>query len=99
MPALISATRRDGSCLFINEGLARFVGVARDDAERCDLDALFGSGYARTSLALAELVFEGGLALPSREETLVDAAGQSRTFLTARTPLRRAGFFFVLLTT
>ncbi len=91
VPALISATRRDGSCLFINEGLARFVGIARDDAERRDLDALFGAGHARTSLALNEVVFETGAALPAREETLVDRAGQSRTFLTARTPLRRAG--------
>ncbi len=91
MPALISATARDGSCLFINEGLARFVGVARDDAERRDLDALLGAAHARTSLGLNELVFESGAALPSREETLVDHAGRSRTFLTARTPLRRAG--------
>ncbi len=91
VPALISATARDGSCLFINEGLARFLGVARDDAERRDLGTLFGGGHAQTSLALNELVFESGAALASREETLVDAAGQSRTFLTARTPLRRAG--------
>ncbi len=91
VPALISATGRDGSFLFINEGLASFVGVARDDAERRDLVALFDAGHAQTSLALNAVVFETGAALPAREETLVNHAGQSRTFLTARTPLRRAG--------
>ena len=91
MPALISATARDGSCLFVNEGLARFVGRARGEAERLGLDALFGEAHGLTSQALNELVFETGVALASREETLVDGAGQGRTFLTARTPLRRAG--------
>ena len=91
MPALISATARDGSCLFINEGLACFRGVARDDAERRDLAALFDADHAQTSRALNNIVFETGAALPAREETLVNHAGQSRTFLTARTPLRRAG--------
>jgi diguanylate cyclase (GGDEF)-like protein/PAS domain S-box-containing protein len=91
VPALISATARDGSFLFINEGLASFVGVARDDAERRDLVVLFDAGHAQTSLTLNAIVFETGAALPAREETLVNHAGQSRTFLTARTPLRRAG--------
>ena len=91
VPALISAAGRDGQCLFINEGLARFAGISPDDAARHDLVTLFGPSQGLTSQALNAVVFDTSEALPAREETLTDCHGEKRTFLTVRAPLRRAG--------
>ena len=74
VPARISARGRDGSEIFRNRHMAEFPAAPPDD----------GGGLA----PLDRSVLETGEGVPLFEETLPVAAGEPRTWLTTKAPLR-----------
>ncbi len=99
VPAMVSATDRDGNFIFVNayqSSLTRVdptvVGESREDAlSRDRLDR---------HRALDRKVFETNAPLPTFEEEIVDSAGAKHVFLTTKSPLRdRANAVVAVLTT
>ncbi|MGE0602847.1 MAG: putative bifunctional diguanylate cyclase/phosphodiesterase, partial [Xanthobacteraceae bacterium] len=100
VPALISATDRDGRCVFLNAFTANFYGVDPTQASGKTAAEIFGSNFGPQSAGLDRVVFENGKGLPSYEEEIVDRAGNRHVFLTTKSPLRdRAGKVVNVLTT
>lgn len=100
VPALISATDRDGRCVFLNAFTANFYGVDPQQASGKTAAEIFGSNFGPQSAGLDRLVFENGKGLPSYEEEIIDRAGNRHVFLTTKSPLRdRAGKVVNVLTT
>ena len=92
VPAMISATDRDGRFVFVNAYHAALAGrtpevfvggVARSPA-------LFGREQHERSRALDERVFQMGAALPGYEEEFLDHAGERHVVFTTKTPLRNS---------
>lgn len=88
VPAMVSASDRDGRILFANAFLGRFVGKDPTAIVGQTLDLLQTSGSARRNRGLDRKVFETGEPLPSFEEELVSVAGKRHVFLTTKAPLR-----------
>jgi len=100
VPALISATDKDGRCVFLNAFTANFYGVDAAQASGKTAAEIFGSNFGPQSAGLDRVVFENGKGLPSYEEEIVDRAGNRHVFLTTKSPLRdRAGKVINVLTT
>jgi diguanylate cyclase (GGDEF)-like protein/PAS domain S-box-containing protein len=100
VPALISATDRDGRCVFLNAFTANFYGVDATQASGKTAAEIFGSNFGPQSAGLDRVVFENGKGLPSYEEEILDRAGNRHVFLTTKSPLRdRAGKVTNVLTT
>jgi len=100
VPALISATDRDGRCVFLNAFTANFYGVDATQASGKTAAEIFGSHFGPQSAGLDRVVFENGKGLPSYEEEIIDRAGNRHVFLTTKSPLRdRAGKIINVLTT
>jgi diguanylate cyclase (GGDEF)-like protein/PAS domain S-box-containing protein len=100
LPALISATDRQGRCVFVNASQARFAGTTPAGLVGHDVAMLFGPDRAARSRLLDGLVFEQGNPLPEREEEATGADGQPRIFVTTKAPLRDAqGTVVAVLTT
>ncbi len=90
VPAMVSATDRDGRFVFVNAYLAALAGT-RPEAlvDGCAVaPALFGQEQHERDQALDQRVFQTGAALPGYEEEILDHAGERRVMLTAKTPLR-----------
>ena len=87
VPALISATDRNGRVLFVNECHAEFFGfdpatvVGRDPLE------FLGEENCARRKALDQLVIRSGKSAHSFEEEIVDQIGRRRVFLTTKSPL------------
>ncbi len=98
VPAMISATDREGRLVFVNQFQARFTGKVGD---RDGPAAWLSSPEQRQrSLALDQHVFATGEVLADEEEAVQDRAGERRILLTTRTPLRDgAGAVVNVLTT
>jgi CheY-like chemotaxis protein len=87
VPAMVSASDRDGNFIFVNAYQASLtrvdptlVGESREDAlSRDRLDR---------HRALDRKVFETNAPLPTFEEEIVDSAGGKHVFLTTKSPLR-----------
>jgi diguanylate cyclase (GGDEF)-like protein/PAS domain S-box-containing protein len=88
VPAMISATDRDGHILFINAYHAALTGVSPTEAIGCDMKPVFGEDHVARNKALDRKVISTHTALPSFEEEIVDSSGTKRVFLTTKTPLR-----------
>ena len=88
VPAMISATDRDGHFLFVNAYQSSLAGADPLDLVGREIDVLFGEEHGGRSRALDRKVLEAGAALPSFEEDIVDRAGAKRVFLTTKSPLR-----------
>jgi diguanylate cyclase (GGDEF)-like protein/PAS domain S-box-containing protein len=88
VPAMISATDRDGRCIFVNACHAEAYGIDFADAAGKSTAAIFGKARAERSRKLDRLVFETKKALPSFEEEIVDHEGERRVLLTTKSPLR-----------
>jgi diguanylate cyclase (GGDEF)-like protein/PAS domain S-box-containing protein len=100
VPALISATDRDGRCVFLNAFTANFYGVDPTQASGKTAAEIFGSNFGPQSAGLDRVVFKNGKGLPSYEEEIIDRAGHRHVFLTTKSPLRdRAGKVVNVLTT
>jgi len=88
VPALISATDRQGRCVFINQSHAEALGIESTEVAGKSADSIFGTKSAERSRKLDRLVFETTKALPSFEEEIVDAEGEHRVLLTTKSPVR-----------
>jgi diguanylate cyclase (GGDEF)-like protein/PAS domain S-box-containing protein len=88
VPALISATDREGRILFINAYQAALSGIGLAEAVGLDMQAVLGEDHGKRSKTLDRKVISTKAALPSFEEEIVDFIGTKRIFLTTKTPLR-----------
>jgi diguanylate cyclase (GGDEF)-like protein/PAS domain S-box-containing protein len=88
VPAMISATDRNGHILFINAYHAALSGVSPTEAIGCDMKPVFGEDHVARNKTLDRKVISTQAALPSFEEEIVDSGGTKRVFLTTKTPLR-----------
>ncbi len=88
VPALISATGRDGSYLFINAHFGAFAGLDPEQPGGAALASVFGEEFLNRSRALDRLVFSTGQGLPPYEEEIRDRHGVPHVFLTTKSPLR-----------
>jgi diguanylate cyclase (GGDEF)-like protein/PAS domain S-box-containing protein len=88
VPAMVSATDRDGRILFANAFAGEFIG--RDPAAIIGrpVDLLVDQEAAARNRALDRKVLKTGQALPSFEEELTSAIGEKRVFLTTKSPFR-----------
>jgi diguanylate cyclase (GGDEF)-like protein len=80
VPAMISATDTDGNCIFVNA----YQSAVLDGSGRRPDNGIDGGRLDRQ-------VLESGNPLDPFEETLTDADGDERTFMTVKSPLRDAG--------
>jgi diguanylate cyclase (GGDEF)-like protein/PAS domain S-box-containing protein len=88
VPAMISATNRDGCFLFVNAFQTELAGIDPAEAVGKEIGALFGPEHGSKSRALDRKVFNGGATLPPFEEEIVDSSGTRRVLLTTKSPLR-----------
>jgi diguanylate cyclase (GGDEF)-like protein/PAS domain S-box-containing protein len=88
VPAMVSATDREGRCLFINACHAEAHGIDSTEVAGRSIEAIFGKQRAERSGKLDQLVFETKKALPSFEEEFMDQSGNRRVLLTSKSPLR-----------
>ncbi|MCR0985323.1 response regulator [Roseomonas populi] len=89
VPAFITATDREGRCVFANAQVARELGTSPSEMVGRGLSALLGSAGRRSDNA-DRLVLERGISLPAFEEERSDAQGRRRVMLTTKAPLRDA---------
>lgn len=88
VPALISASDRDGRCIFVNAHQAAIKGVEPSALLGRSAIDLFGPEQGGRSAALDRLICESGATLPSFEEELIGRDGEARHVLTTKAPLR-----------
>jgi diguanylate cyclase (GGDEF)-like protein/PAS domain S-box-containing protein len=88
VPAMISATDREGRILFINAFQATLAGIGPSEMVGHDMQSMFGECHGTRSKTLDRKVISTEAALPSFEEEIVDSIGTKRVFLTTKTPLR-----------
>ena len=88
VPAMISATDRNGHFLFVNAFHTSLAGLDPAEAVGQRTGVLFGEEHGAKSRALDRKVFETGMALPPFEEEIVDCARATRVVLTTKSPLR-----------
>jgi diguanylate cyclase (GGDEF)-like protein/PAS domain S-box-containing protein len=88
VPAMVSASDRDGRCIFVNALKAAFYGVDPAGALGKSGEEVFGTRHDARNSGLDRLVFESGKPLPSFEEEIVDQGGETRVLLTTKSPLR-----------
>jgi PAS domain S-box-containing protein len=100
VPAMISATDRDGRCVYANAAFAERCGAALAEILGAPADWLLGPGRAAWNRAADLSVFASGKPLPNQREAIADAAGGQRILLTSKTPLHDAeGGVAAVLTT
>jgi PAS domain S-box-containing protein len=100
VPARISATDREGRCVYANAAFAERCGAALAEILGAPADWLLGPGRAAWNRAADLSVFASGKPLPNQREAIADAAGGQRILLTSKTPLHDAeGGVAAVLTT
>ena len=82
IPAMISASDRDGRCVFSNTFRTAVVSSFSGDGEDP-----FGQDHAQRDRLLDAMVFRTGVSLPSFEEELVDRKGNRLVLLTTKAPI------------
>ena len=88
LPVAISAVGADGCVLFANIAKAELLGIAAHKMVGQSLEVLFGEEAGGRMLALNRMVFETAKALPPFEESMVDRQGETRVFLTSKSPIK-----------
>lgn len=88
VPAMVSASDRDGRILFANAYFGRFVGKDPTAVVGHPLDHLYPRESAARNRVLDRKIFETGHSLPNFEEELVGVAGKRHVFLVTKSPLR-----------
>ena len=88
VPALISATDRDGRFLFVNAYHSKVTGLDPAKVVGRDSSDVLGEEAASRNKALDRMVLASGKPLNSYEEEINDAQGKRRVFLTTKSPLR-----------
>jgi PAS domain S-box-containing protein len=100
VPAMISATDRDGRCIYANAAFAERCGADPVDILGAPAARLLGPGRAAWNRAADLLVFASGRPLPNQREAIAGDTGTQRILLTSKTPLRDAeGGVAAVLTT
>jgi diguanylate cyclase (GGDEF)-like protein/PAS domain S-box-containing protein len=100
VPAMISATDREGRCILVNALQASAAGGSPAELAGRPIAEVLGADRAEHSLRLDRVVFDTGQPLPAREEEVTGADGQRRVLLTSKAPLRdAAGLVAGVLTT
>ncbi len=87
VPVMISAVDRRGTIQFANAFQANLVRSNVADLVGRPAEEFFGKEYAARHLALDNMVFDAGKALPPFEEELQDRDGKLRVFLSTKSPL------------
>ncbi len=88
VPALISATDREGRCIFVNAHQTKIAGLGPQDP--AGARPLFGDVHRTESQALDQIVLQSGHPLPSYEEEITTNVGVELILLTTKTPLTDA---------
>jgi diguanylate cyclase (GGDEF)-like protein/PAS domain S-box-containing protein len=89
VPASISAYDREGNCIFLNAHCASRLGVNQEEAIGKRAGNLLGSEFGARSIALDQIVFRSGRALPTYEEEFGESDASGKTvWLTTKSPLR-----------
>jgi diguanylate cyclase (GGDEF)-like protein/PAS domain S-box-containing protein len=89
VPASVSAYDREGNCIFLNAQCATRLGVKPEEATGRRAEELLGSERGARSLALDQLVFRSGRALPTYEEEFGEGKNvEQSVWLTTKSPLR-----------
>jgi diguanylate cyclase (GGDEF)-like protein/PAS domain S-box-containing protein len=100
IPAMISATDREGRCIFVGAHQAAVAGVDPTTLPNGASDTMFGVKYLEYHRNLDRVVFETGKPLSGLEEEIIDRTGEPRTFITTKSPLREGeGEIIGVLTT
>jgi diguanylate cyclase (GGDEF)-like protein/PAS domain S-box-containing protein len=100
IPALVSASDREGRVVFVNAAQAEAVASSRAELEGRGVAALFGAERGALSRHLDNEVFQRGEALPGFEEVVHTPDGRRIELLTTKTPLRdRQGNVTAVLST
>jgi diguanylate cyclase (GGDEF)-like protein/PAS domain S-box-containing protein len=99
VPAFIMAADRESRCLFVNESQAHYAGGVPQDFVGAGVSKLVGPARSFKSNELDRQVFEYGTSIKSYEEGIEGPDGQSRTFLTTKTPLRDASLNVISVVT
>ncbi|MBL8658277.1 MAG: diguanylate cyclase [Rhodospirillales bacterium] len=87
VPALISATDRDGVVCLLNSGYQQYGISLAPTATRLTMGDLFGETYGARHRAFDAQILAGGEAPGAFEEYVTDAAGEPRVLLTTKAPL------------
>ncbi|MGO4573503.1 EAL domain-containing response regulator [Microvirga sp. 2TAF3] len=88
VPAMISATDKDGCAVFVNAHFAILVGYPPEALLGEKLGDILRSDQSKHSAQLDKLVFGTAAAVPTFEEEVVDHSGARRILLTTKAPLR-----------
>jgi diguanylate cyclase (GGDEF)-like protein/PAS domain S-box-containing protein len=88
IPSLVSAADENGKIIFVNALQARLVGVDPNQVVGEDVESLFGNERGRRSKVLDQKVISTGSALPSYEEEIRQPNGNTRVWLTTKSPLK-----------
>jgi diguanylate cyclase (GGDEF)-like protein/PAS domain S-box-containing protein len=100
VPAMVSATDREGRVLFANAAQAAAANATPAELAGLDIAVMVGPERAARCEALAARVFETGEALPGFEEVTRAPDGRLAHLLTTKAPLRdAAGQVIAVLTT
>jgi diguanylate cyclase (GGDEF)-like protein/PAS domain S-box-containing protein len=88
LPVMITATAPDGQILFANAPQAQFLGLRSNNLVGRNVADVFNTEVSTRNLALDQHVFRAGTPMRPFEEELTDSQGSTRTFLTAKYPIR-----------
>ena len=87
VPALISATDRNGRVLFVNECHAQVFGIDPNTVVGRDVYDLYGEENCERRRALDRLVLRTNRPAHGFEEEIIDCTGNRRVFYTTKSPL------------
>lgn len=90
VPAMVTATDREGRLLFVNAAQAEALGRTQAELVGRDVGELFGPERGTLSRELDKEVFARGEALPGFEEVAQGADGSRIELFTTKAPLRDA---------
>ena len=91
VPALISATDREGRIRLLNSQHERYCGIDPSSAVGTTLGDLFGDDYAERHRSIDRTLLEQGEPPGAFEESVADAAGGEHILLTTKAPLAATG--------
>jgi len=87
VPALVSASDRDGRCVYLNSYHRNFLDFDIDRAIGQPMGVVFGGDYGDRQRRLDDQVFQSGNVLSGIEDRLQDRSGEYRHLLITKAPL------------
>lgn len=89
IPVMVSATDREGRCLFVNAHQAAVSNTTPAALVGTDISVMFGEERAKRDRQMNEMVLSAGRALPAYED-VIEHDGIRLVYLTHKAPLRDA---------